>query len=249
MASTNILRYWPVAPDRRLGMALIVSALLHALLMLSLSKYSVHGSMFTQPVHPPLRVRIEKLPESQHASPILIEKKKAVVHKETAATPPQAPSVPENVETSLPQPGVSVAETLYLRPIPSRANSALLETGEFRRSSELSEQPQTIRMQIPKYPLSAQQQGLSGWVLVLLLVDEHGKVLETAAADSSEAFGEFREDVAQEMRNSSFVPGKHDGQAVKTLVFAMVGFDSRALSRFDVPSSLTPPLTDQQEVH
>ena|SRR6185295_7488517 len=249
MASTNILGYWPVAPDRRLGMALVVSALLHALLMLSLSKNSLNGSVFTQPVHEPLRVRIEKLSESQHASPILINKKKAVVHKETAATPPVTPAVPEQVQTSLPQPGVSVAETLYLRPIPSRANSALLETGEFHRSSELTEQPQTIRMQIPEYPQPAKEQSLSGWVLVMLLVDENGKVLETAAVDSSEVFGEFRQDIAQEMRESSFIPGKLDGQAVKTLVFAMVGFDSKALSGIDVPSASTPQLTDQPKTH
>jgi hypothetical protein len=249
MASTNIFDYWPVAPDRRLGTALTVSALLHALLLLSLSKYSFDGSVFTQSVNTPLRVRIEKLSESQHASPLLIEKKKAAVHNETAAVAPVSRSVPQAVEPSLPQPGVSVAETLYLRPIPSRANSSLLATGEFRRSSELTEQPETIRLQIPHYPQPAHEQGLSGWVLVMLMVDENGKVLETAAVDSSEAFGEFRQGVAQEMRNSFFIPGKLDGRAVKTLVFAMVGFDSRALSQFDVPSVLTPPLTDQQGMH
>lgn len=40
--------------DQRLGMALLVSALLHALMLLTLSNYSIHGSAFTRPVHPPI---------------------------------------------------------------------------------------------------------------------------------------------------------------------------------------------------
>ncbi|MFL6581078.1 MAG: hypothetical protein ACJ8G2_10080, partial [Burkholderiales bacterium] len=117
MASASILGFsGPLATDRRLGMALMVSALLHALLMLSLSKSSPDGSVFMRPVQAPLRVRIEQIPESRQASPLVISKRKSVVHREHAASEPVAPSVPPEAEASLPQPGVSVAETLYLRP-------------------------------------------------------------------------------------------------------------------------------------
>jgi hypothetical protein len=256
MASASILGFsGPLATDRRLGMALTVSALLHALLMLSLSKYSVDGSVFMRPVHAPLRVRIEPLSESRQALPLLINKKKSVLHREPVASEAVAPSLPPEAESSLPQPGVSVAETLWLRPIPSRAASALLATGKFHPSSELSEQPKAIRMRMPNYPRPAQEQSLSGWVLVMFLVDENGKVLETAALDSSESFGEFRQDIAGEMLISSFVPGKVDGQPVKTLAFAMVGFDVKALPGFDakslpgsdVASPLRTPLSDHAD--
>ena len=252
MASTNILGFsGTLATDRRLGMALMVSSLLHALLMLSLSRYSLDGSVFTRAVHAPLRVQIEQLPESRQASPMLISKKKSsLLHREPAASEPAVPSVPAQAQTSLPQPGVSVTETLYLRPIPSRADSALLATGEFHRSSEVGEKPEAVRMSMPNYPRPAQEQSLSGWVLVMFLVDENGKVLETAALDSSESFGEFRQNIAAEMRDSSFIPGKLDGQAVKTLAFAMVGFDAKGLSRFDVASpSRTPLSTHADEKH
>jgi outer membrane biosynthesis protein TonB len=242
MASANILGFsGPLATDRRLGMALVVSALLHALLMLSLSKVSLDGSVFTRPVHAPLRVRIEQIPESRQASPLVINKKKSLLHRENAASEPVAPSAPPEAETSLPQPGVSVAETLWLRPIPSRADSALLATGEFHRSSEVSEKPETIRMRMPNYPRPAQEKSLSGSVLVMFLVDETGKVLETAALDSSESFDQFRQDIAREMLSSSFIPGKMDGQPVKTLAFFIVRFNAKELSGFDVASPTRTP--------
>ncbi|MFL6579886.1 MAG: energy transducer TonB, partial [Burkholderiales bacterium] len=233
--------------DRRLGMALVVSALLHALLMLSLSKFSLDGSVFMRPLDVPLRVRIEQISESRQASPLVINKRKSVVHREPAASEPVAPSVPAEAETSLPQPGVSVAETLYLRPLPSRADSALLATGEFHRSSEVSEKPEAIRMRMPNYPRPAQEQHLSGSVLVMFLVDENGKVLETTALDSSESFGEFRQDIASEMVSSSFIPGKVDGLPVKTLAFVMVRFDAKGLSGFDVASPSRIPLADHAD--
>jgi len=248
MASTNVLGCsGPLAQDWRLGTALMVSALLHALLMLSLSKFSLDAGVFTRPVHAPLHVRIEQRPESRQASPMMISKKKYVLHREPAASESLPPSVPPEVETALPQPGVSVTETIYLRPIPSRAESALLATGEFHRSSEVGEKPEAVRMSIPSYPRPAQEQSLSGWVLVMFLVDENGKVLETAALDSSESFGDLRQDIAAEMRNSSFIPGKLNGQAVKTLAFAMVGFDAKALSGFNVPPPSTTPVSNYRE--
>jgi hypothetical protein len=229
-------------------MALLASVLLHALVMLTLSKYFMHGGVFTRPVYAPLRVRLEKLPESPEATPIVISRKKAVLHRKPAAAMPVTPAAPAEIEPSLFQPGVSVAETPYLRPITGRVSSPLLATGEFRPLSEISVKPEIVRMRVPKYPRPAQDQNLSGWVIVLLFVDEEGKVVDTAAVDSSESFSDYGKDIAGEMRDSIFTPGQIDGRAVKTLMFATVRFDSRGLSGSDGASATIAPMPARSPV-
>jgi outer membrane biosynthesis protein TonB len=232
----------PLDPDQRLGMALLASALLHALMLMSLSTYSIHGNVFTRPVVAPLSVRIERLPESPEATPIVINDKKVSLHQKLNAPMPVATTAPADIEPSLSQPGVSVSDNLYLRPISGRVSSPLLATGEFRRTSDISEKPETVAMRVPKYPRPAREQKLSGWVIVMLLVDERGKVVDTAAVESSESFNDYERDVAEELRGSIFTPGKLDGRAVKTLMFATVRFDFKALSGLEPAKDTTAPV-------
>ncbi|MBI3526677.1 MAG: energy transducer TonB [Betaproteobacteria bacterium] len=232
----------PLDPHRRLGMALLASALLHALMLFSLSRYSVHGNVFTRPVVAPLSVRIERLPESPEAAPIVVKDKKASLHQKPNAPKPVVPAAPADIEQSLSQPGVSVSDTLYLRPISGRVSSPLLATDEYRRSSDISEKPEAVAMRVPKYPRPAWEQKLSGWVIVMLFVDEGGKVVDTAAVESSESFNDYERDVAEELRGSIFTPGKLDGRAVKTRIFAMVRFDSQALSGLETAKDTIAPV-------
>ena len=233
----------PLGPGQRLGLALLGSALLHALMVMSLSTYSIHGSVFTRPVYAPLSVRIENLPESPQATPIVISEKKASFHQKLDASKPVADAAPAKIEPSLAQPGVSVSDLLYSKPISARVNSALLATGEFRRTSEISEKPEAVAMRVPNYPRRAREQELSGWVIVMLLVDERGKVVDTAAVESSESFSDYETDVAEELRDSTFTPGKLDGRAVKTLMFARVRFDSKGLSGLETVREPAAPVS------
>jgi outer membrane biosynthesis protein TonB len=233
----------PVDPAQRLGMALLASALLHALMVMSWSTYSIHGQVFTRPVQAPLSVRLERLPESPDASPIVINKNKASLRQKLNAPKPVATGLPADIAPVLSQPGVSVSETLYLRPIPGRASSPLLATGEFRRASDISDKPEVVAIRVPSYPRSAQEQKVSGWVIVMLLVDERGKVVDTVAVESSESFNDFERDVAEELRDSTFTPGKLDGRVVKTLMFATVRFDSRGLSGLEPARNANAPVS------
>jgi outer membrane biosynthesis protein TonB len=233
----------PVNPALRLGMALLASALLHALMLLSLSRYSVHGNVFNRPAHAPLSVRIERLRESAEATPIVVNDRKASLHQKLNAPKPVATGVPAEIAPALSQPGVSVSETLYLRPISGRVSSPSLATGEFRRTSDLSEKPEVVAMRVPSYPRPAREQKLSGWVIVMLLVDERGNVVDSVAVESSESFNDYERDVAEELRGSTFTPGKLDGRAVKTLMFATARFDSKALSGLETAKSTTAPVS------
>ena len=224
-------------PDQRLGMAVLASALLHALLLMSLSTYSIHGNVVTRPVHAPLSIHIERLPESPEATPIVINDKKATLQQKLEPSKPVATGAPAEIAPFMSQPGVSVSDTLYLRPLSGRVRSPLLATGEFQRASDISEKPEAVAMRVPKYPRPAQEQKVSGWVIVMLLVDERGQVVDAAAVESSESFNDYERDVAAELRDSTFTPGKLDGRAVKTLMFVTVRFDSNALVGLEAPKA------------
>lgn len=212
--------------DRRLGMALLGSALVHLLTLLCFANYSVHGRAFTRPIFPPLNVRIEKpqAPESPAARPLAVERKKAALHLKTSMATSAVRAEPAEVAAALPEPGVSLVETAYLKPIGSRVNSPLLAGGEFLRAAQLSEPASMAKMRVPGYPREAREKNLSGWVTVMFFVDDRGRVVETAAVDASESFDSFATDVAAQMRDSTFAPGKVDGHAVKALAFTTVRF-------------------------
>lgn len=248
MASkTMIFLRRPLHPNIRLGMALVASVLLHALLLSSVSAYSVHGNVFARPVHAPLSVRIETLPESPEAAPIVINNKKALLRRNLNAPKPVPTTVPADIEPVLSQPGVSVSDTLYVRPIPRRASSPLLAGGEYLRSSDFSERPEAVALRIPPYPRSAREQRQSGWVIVMLFVDERGKVVDAAAVESTESFNEYEREVAEQLRGSTFTPGKRDGKEVKTLTFVRVRFDSRDLPDAEIDKRTGAPVSVENE--
>ena len=155
----------PLNPGGRLGMALLASGLLHALMLLSLSRYAVHVGVFSRPMHVPLSVRIEKLPESSQATLMEATGRKAMLRLRLSAPPPVETPAPADVERSLPQPGVSVSDILYMRPISGRVSSPLLATGAYRRTSEISEMPQAMAIRTPEYPRPARGKEVSGWVI------------------------------------------------------------------------------------
>lgn len=174
---------------------------------------------------------------------MVINRKNASLHEKPSAIAPVTPTAPAEIEASLPEPGVSISDTLYTRPIPARVSSPLLATGEFRRFSEVRDKPEMVRMRVPKYLRPAREQNLSGWVMVMPFVDEEGKVVDTAAVESSESFNDYDTPVAEELRGSIFTPGKLDGRAVKTLTFVKVGFNSKAISGSETAPSSTAPVS------
>ncbi len=237
----------PLDPEQRLGMALMASVLLHALMWISLSTYSIGGNVFARPVYTPLSVRIERSRESPKATPVVINDKKASLQQKLNAPKQAATAAPADTDQFLTEPGVSVSDTLYLRAISSRVSSPLFASGEFRRSSDISEKPEVVAMRVPKYPRAAREHKVSGWVVVMLMVDERGKVVDAEAVDSDEAFSDYERDIAEAMRGSTFTPGKLDGRAVKTLMFATVRFDHKDLSGLARATDTSAPVSIEHD--
>ena len=102
-------------------------------------------------------------------------------------------------------------------------------------------------MRVPKYPRPAREQKFSGWVIVMLLVDEGGNVVDTAALESSESFSDYERDIAQDLRGSTVAPGKLDGRAVKTLMFVTVRFDYKGLAALEPVTDTGAPVSIEND--
>ena len=152
--------------------------------------------------------------------------------READATPPALePAMPEEqpvkplaeAEEEQYDSTVSVADTLYAGPLPQRLEGDWT-SGEFRRDKELDRPPQAIRLGLPEYPEAALDAKATGSILVALLVDEAGQVVGAEAVDAAEEFFDYRDKVAEALRESTFTPGMRDGVAVKAMSFQRVYF-------------------------
>ncbi|MFN0038137.1 MAG: energy transducer TonB [Burkholderiales bacterium] len=211
-------------------MALLVSMVLHALAVISLRDFSIHERVFDYPLDAPLIIRMEKLPESNIAVPMVVRNKSASPRNKSPDARQVSKSVPAQDTPSVSHPGVSVSQLLYQKPIPARVGGALLESGEFLRPEVLGQRPQAQVLSIPRYPLTASLHGISGSVVVILFVDEYGRVADAAAVDASESFSAYAKQVAADLRGSVFMPAMQDGRAVKAVEFVMVKFDAGGVS-------------------
>lgn len=82
--------------------------------------------------------------------------------------------------------------------------------------------PKPLKTKAPRYPEKLRAQGITGAVVVLLVVDEQGKVLAAEAAKATRE--EFREPAVSAVREWTFVPAKADGKAVRARVSIPVTF-------------------------
>lgn len=239
------VRHWQ--PNRQLAVALLVSVVLHALAAISLRGFSIHEKVFDYPLQAPLIIRMQKLPESNNAVPMVVHNQSASPRNKLPDAKPVARTVPAQEMPSVSHPGVSVSQLLYQKPIPARAGGALLESGDFFRPEDLSQRPRAQALSIPRYPLAASVHGISGSVVVILFVDEQGRVVDAAAVDTSENFSDHAKQVAAGLLGSVFTPAMQDGRAVKALEFVMVRFDAGGVSASeaakgaaDLPRSQAP---------
>lgn len=217
-------------PHRQLAVALLVSVVLHVLAVISLREFSIHERVFDYPLHAPLIIRMEKRPESNIAVPLVVRNESTSPRNNIPDTKQVARTVPAQDTPSISHPGVSVSQMLYQKPIPARVGSALLESGEFFRPEDLSQRPQAQALSIPRYPLAASVQGISGSVVVILFVDEYGRVVDAAAVDASETYSDYAKQVAADLRGSVFTPALQEGRTVKAVEFVMVRFDAGGVS-------------------
>lgn len=100
----------------------------------------------------------------------------------------------------------------------------------YHKSSELDDQPIALWQVTAEFPPYAIEKGIVGWVRLLLLIDEEGRLRRIEVMDSSPP-GIFDESALTAFRSLQFEPGRKLGKPVKSRIILKVDFNLDALTQ------------------
>jgi periplasmic protein TonB len=141
--------------------------------------------------------------------------------------PTAVPQPPAQERASAPPDQVDAPEAI---PEPSTFGPALelpqIEDPEFYPARQLDVLPRPLDDVALRYPETAADQDLSGRVVLLILIDELGMVVE-ASVISADPPGVFEEAALESFRSVMFSPAIRHGRAVKSRLPVEVNFDAK----------------------
>ena len=205
---------YPVA-EGRLMVAVVFSAALHILLLHSLVlRPAIPAARQSSPIHARL--------VSAETAPIPAGRKRVPTPLPVATD--NAVSLPREVIPGLsekpdPEPSSPVENA-------SLAIPAVPEVPDLIHyaAKDLDIYPQLRGALNPDYPESAFAQKIAGTVTLLVLVDEAGRVTETAVVDAVPE-GLFDDSAQQALSRAAFIPAQRDGRIVRSRILVSVNFD------------------------
>lgn len=149
-----------------------------------------------------------------------------VTIKESPRTVLADPLPPPEAVADLPTPTAPTVEAVSETPSdsPEPPSPVELPVPEvFFKSSELDQQPYPLVAVKPAYPPHARALELEGWVRLLLLIDEAGRVIRLEVLEASPE-SIFDEEAQLAFRSAPFSPGRRGGEAVKSRMIVKVEF-------------------------
>lgn len=209
----------------RFALALAASLALHLALILGIQIKAAQQSGRLPPV---MEVRIERLAGEESGATLLTGFPVARVADERAQRvrdekPPLARPVAPAADPAAP--------LLPALEIP------LIEDPTYYPAKQVDVHPAALHPIKPDYPDKAAEQGVEGSVVLLLLIDEAGRVKEATVAEANPE-GHFEESALAAFRPARFVPAQRQGRAVKSRVLIRVTYE---LTKKD-KAGIQPPL-------
>lgn len=92
--------------------------------------------------------------------------------------------------------------------------------------SKFDTPPRPLKTKPPQYPSKLRSEGVSGAVVVMLVIDETGRVIACEVAKSSNE--EFKEPALAAVRNWVFSPAQVAGKPVRALVSIPLQFSAES---------------------
>lgn len=244
----------------RVSWAMLASTLVHLALLLFLANHvskvhkvksgefpTLHGQIV--PIHTAAK---QQAPNAVHDildSPISQEQP-AIAVSRAEEKPEMTPTVAED-KAPVPTPpeaggdpavrfGVTVTETLFQRPLPRQFQNELRSYPGFVRSTELDLRPEPIKLIVPEVRSPLLRSRLMGTVTVAIFIDELGYVVDAVSVQASEGFNDEEQVIVAALRQSTFTPGKLNGQAVKSISFQVLHFGQQPALVPDVSAPVNP---------
>lgn len=231
----------------RLGLALLVSAALHAWVGISVRVVppraaAGNGSDLKAWVTPlPSRARpLPDVPHPREAVPAATSPAAAGERPKAPPEPfppplqsvPREPSPPVTVEEAAGDPSgqpMVDSRSAPVEPGGPALELAVIEDPQFYPARLLDVLPRPTADISLKYPENAARDDLSGTVTLLLLIDELGVVVE-ATVLSAEPPGYFEDAAIESFRSVLFQPAQRNGRPVKSRLPVEVTFEAKANS-------------------
>lgn len=209
---------------QRFGVALLLSAALHAWLVVALPvKPSRHAGRPGRA----LEARLVAMQEPAAAKPTAVAGRKEAVApaRDVGAPPPEPPkAAPEPPPEPLPQ-----AESRVDPPPvegPPGIEVPQVEDPEFYPARMLDRFPKPVAEVELRYPQLANNEDLNGTVTLLLLIDELGMVVKASVVEADPP-GYFEDAAIEAFRSVLFTPAQRDGKVVKSRLVVQVSFDAK----------------------
>lgn len=209
---------------QRFGVALLLSAALHAWLVVALPvKPSRHAGRPGRA----LEARLVARQEPAAAKPTAVAGRKEAVApaRDAVAPPPEPPkAAPEPPPEPLPQ-----AESRVDPPPvegPPGIEVPQVEDPEFYPARMLDRFPKPVAEVELRYPQLANNEDLNGTVTLLLLIDELGMVVKASVVEADPP-GYFEDAAIEAFRSVLFTPAQRDGKVVKSRLVVQVSFDAK----------------------
>jgi protein TonB len=124
---------------------------------------------------------------------------------------PQAASEPVTQQEAA-APSAAPAEKATSLPI---VEAPLIEDPTYYKASEVDVHPSALQVIQPAYPAEATSANVAGSVVLLLLLDESGKVQDISVEEASPP-GYFEKSALEAFRNARFSPAQRQGRVVKS---------------------------------
>jgi outer membrane biosynthesis protein TonB len=196
------------APAGRAVWALVISAALHAMLLLSAAGKPDGGILMDKAVNPPAA--------AASTLQVMFQQAGAAIDLVTG-TPETAAPVPENATPALITGSEPVAGRDGVLPLGSSPRYYL--------PNELDTRPQIRNRIDPVYPKAAAEQGITAAFTLRLFIDEKGQV-ENVVVPGKNASDPFVAAVVAAFSSAVYTPGLKNGVAVKSLLLIEVNFEA-----------------------
>jgi protein TonB len=203
----------------KLALTLAASLILHFALIFGLQ---IRSAPSTSHVSRVIQARLVAAPD---IAPTVLtaqppEPESLVVEAQEASLPPPEPQTPDSAATS-PQASAAVPEMNTSLP---SIEVPLIEDPTYYPALEVDVHPTALKIIQPIYPDEAASANVTGSVVLVLLLDESGKVQELSVEEANPS-GMFEQSALDAFRNARFSPAQRNGRVVKSRMRIKVTYE------------------------
>lgn len=211
------------AAAEKLALTLAGSLLFHFALIFGLQIQAMPAANLSATVIEARLVEASSVATELPSAPVIeMPEADALLPQAAEAIPPPTPSPPVSAPPTPEQPASAAAPENNAQ-LPSM-EMPLIEDPTYYSVQEVDVHPTALQAILPPYPDEAARANVTGSVVLLLLLDEGGRVRDISVAEANPP-GLFEQSALDAFRNARFSPAQRQGRVVKSRVRIKVNYE------------------------